>query len=260
MALVAVCACLGGVAYAATHSVGERSRIAAAGKTSPGKTQGPARPEFIEVPPASVVGDGFQFRFHVPPPAQSPGRATPPDSSRPQTSPRWRRFLCRLDGGEWIDCSSPRVLPALDPGDHAFAVRALSPGGRPGPAATYRWSQLQPMAFTVAPQPSSLEDLMPGAPAQPLPVRIGNPNPVPIEVTGLTVAVAPDPPGCPADPNFAITPAALSPAAPLGVPAGGSAELPAATAPTLALRELPTDQNPCQGVTVNLVFSGEARG
>jgi hypothetical protein len=116
------------------------------------------------------------------------------------------------------------------------------------------------MAFTVAPRSGSLEDLVPGAPAQPLPVRVGNPNPVPIEITGLTVAVAPDPPGCPADPNFAVTPAALSPAAPLGVPAGGSADVPAATAPTLALRELPTDQNACQGATVNLVFSGEARG
>jgi hypothetical protein len=116
------------------------------------------------------------------------------------------------------------------------------------------------MEFTVEPYGAPLEPLMPGEPAQPLPVRIGNPNPAPIEVTGLTVTVTPDPPGCPADPNFAVTPATLSPAAPLGVPAGGSAEVPAATAPTLALRELPSDQNSCQGATVHLVFSGEARG
>lgn len=258
MALVAVCACLGSVAYAATRPAGERSRIAPAGKAPTGKTQGPARPEFIEVPPASVVGDGYQFRFHVPPPAQPAGKGAPGPSG--PKARRWRRFLCRLDGGEWIDCTSPRILPKLKPGDHTFAVRALSPRGRQGAAAFHRWSQLQPMAFTVVPQAGSLEDLMPGAPAQPLPVRVGNPNPVPIEVTGLTVAVAPDPPGCPADPNFAVTPAALTPASPLGVPAGGSAEVPAATAPTLGLRELPTDQNACQGATVHLVFSGEARG
>jgi len=116
------------------------------------------------------------------------------------------------------------------------------------------------MGFTIEPRVSSLEALMPGAPAQPLPVLVGNPNPVPIEVTALTVAVAPDPPGCPGNPNFAITPSGLTPAAPLGVPAGGSAELPAAAAPTLALRELPVDQNACEGATVHLVFSGEARG
>ncbi len=278
MALVVVCACLGSVAYAATRPefklnqlvhpadrqvdsvrvTGERSRIGATRKTPSGSNQGPARPGFIEVPPASVVGDGYQFRFHVPPPAQPAGKGTPVPAGPPAR--RWRRFLCRLDGGEWTDCSSPLVLPDLDPGDHAFAVRALSPGGRQGAAAYYRWSQLQPMAFTVAPQSSSLEDLMPGASAQPLPVRVGNPNPVPIEVTGLTVAVAPDPPGCPADPNFAVTPAALTPTSPLGVPAGGSADVPPATAPTLELRELPSDQNACQGATVHLVFSGEARG
>jgi hypothetical protein len=116
------------------------------------------------------------------------------------------------------------------------------------------------MQFTIEPQVRSLEALMPGAPAQPLPVRIGNPNPVPVEVTGLTVAVAPDPPGCPGAPNFAITPSGLTPAAPLGIPAGGSADLPPSAAPTLALRELPIDQNACQGATVHLVFSGEARG
>jgi hypothetical protein len=278
VALVAVCACLGSVAYAATRPeselhqlvhpadrqvdavrvTGERSRIAAAGKAPSGKTDGPPRPEFIEVPPASVVGDGYQFRFHVSPPPQPAGKGAPAPAGAPAR--RWRRFLCRLDGGEWVDCASPRILPELDPGDHTFAVRALSPGGSSGAAAYYRWSQLQPMAFTVEPRGGSLEDLMPGAPAQPLPVRVGNPNPVPIEVTGLTVAVEPAPPGCPADPNFAVTPAALTPAAPLGVPAGGSADLPPATAPALALRELPSDQNACQGATVHLVFSGEARG
>lgn len=259
MALVAVCACLGSVAYAATGPLGEQPRLAKAGKANPGKTQRPPRPEFIEVPPARVVGDGYQFRFHVPPPPQQPVGRGGPGPSTPPPSKR-RRFECRLDGAGWTGCASPRVLPALGPADHSFAARALSPQGRPGPAAHYAWAQLQPMEFTVEPYGAPLEPLMPGEPAQSLPVRIGNPNPAPIEVTGLTVTVTPDPPGCPADPNFAVTPATLSPAAPLGVPAGGSADLPAGAAPTLALRELPSDQNACQGATVHLVFSGEARG
>lgn len=139
-------------------------------------------------------------------------------------------------------------------------MRALSPRGKPGAVAHYRWSQLEPKEFTIEPQVGSLEELMPGAPPQQLPVRVGNPNPVSIEVTDLTVAVSPSPPGCPADLNFAVAPAALTPAAPLSVPAGESVSLPAAAAPTLALRELPSDQNACQGATVSLVFSGEARG
>jgi len=128
--------------------------------------------------------------------------------------------------------------------------------------ARYRWALLEPMEFSVEPATGSLEQLMPGAPAQPLPVRISNPNPAPIEVTSLTVTVSLEPSACPADPNFEVTPSSLSPAAPLTVPASGSAGLPTstATAPAVAMRELPVDQNACQGATVHLDFSGEARG
>jgi hypothetical protein len=93
-------------------------------------------------------------------------------------------------------------------------------------------------------------------------VRISNPNPAPIEVTSLTVAVSPEPSACPADLNFEVIPSSLGPAAPLTVPAGGTASLPTgtATAPAVAMRELPIDQDACQGATVHLDFSGEAHG
>lgn len=259
IALVAAVACLGSVAYAASRPDPATRK---GGKSRPprGQADGPARPRFIEVPPSGGLATDVQFRFHVAPPPQQPVVGKP--GTAPPAPTRWRRFQCRFEGGDWGGCSSPYPLRGLEPGDHAFAVRALNRRGIAGAAAHYRWAQLEPKGFTIDPDTSSLQDLMPGAPAQQLPVRIGNPNPVPIEVTALTVAVSPDPPGCPADPNFAVTPAGLSAAAPLLVPAGGTASLPSgsAGAPTLALRELPSDQNACQGATVQLVFSGEARG
>lgn len=257
IALAAAVACLGGVALAATRS-----------ERPPGKknhqakqqAQRPPRPDFLEVPPATVVGGGYQFRFHVaPPPAPTGGSG----QGKPARSPKRRRqFECRLDDGNWADCSSPYVLPGLQAGEHAFAVRALSPRERSGPAAHYNWLQLEPKEFTIDPLFGSLAALMPGAPPQQLPVRIGNPNPMTIEVTGLTVTVSPDRPGCAADPNLAVVPSSLSPAMALSIPSGGSATLPSgsATAPTLELRELPIDQNACQGATLELTFSGEARG
>lgn len=260
IALAAAVACLGGVALAATRSEQARPHGKKKGHPTKRQAQRPPRPRFIEVPPAAEVGDGFQFRFHIPPPSgQSDGEA-PAQPVRPTR--RWRQFECRLDGSDWSDCSSPFVLAGLKPGEHSFAVRALSPNGRSGPAAHYRWQQLEPKELTIDPLLDSLEELMPGAPPQQLPVRIGNPNPAPIEVTSLSVTVAPDRPGCAADPNFAVVPSNLTPAAPLGIPAGGSVTLPSgnATAPTLELRELPVDQNACQGATLNLTFSGEARG
>jgi hypothetical protein len=260
IALVAAVACLGSVAYAATRP--DPGAKQGGKHSSPrGKADGPSRPRFIEVPPTGGLAPEVQFRFHVaPPPPQQPVRGKPGTPSAPPA--RWRRFECRFEGGDWRGCSSPHVIRGLEPGDHAFAVRALNRRGLPGLAAHYRWAQLEPKGFTIDSETGSLQDLMPGEPSQGLPLRIGNPNPVPIEVTALTVAVSPDPPGCPADPNFAVTPSSLSPSAPLVIPAGGTATLPsgAASAPTLALRELQSDQNACQGATVELVFSGEARG
>jgi hypothetical protein len=258
IALAAAVACLGGVALAATRSERPNGKK----KNHPVKRQAqrPPRPTFIEVPPPTGVGDGYQFRFHVAPPPTPAGGSGQGGTARPPK--RWRQFECRLDDGDWGDCSSPFVLPGLPAAEHAFAVRALSPRERSGPAAHYHWLQLEPKEFTIDPLFDSLEALMPGAPPQELPVRLANPNPVPIEITGLSVTVSPDRPGCAADPNFGVTPSNLSSSAALSISAGGSVTLPsgAATAPSLELRELPIDQNACQGATLNLTFSGEARG
>jgi hypothetical protein len=261
VALAVAVACLGGVAYAATRSDVDQRKGKGA-KPADKRDDGPPRPRFIEVPPSGGILTDVQFRFHVPPPPQPAGRPGPGPGPEPTPPARWRRFECRFEGGDWSACSSPERFANLEPGDHTFAVRALNRRGIPGQAAYYRWAQLEPQNFTIDSLAGTLGELMPGAPALQLPVRIGNPNPAPIEVTALTVTATPDAPGCPGDPNFAVTPASVSPAAPLSVPAGGSVSLPTAsvTAPTLAMRELPSDQNACQGATVHLVFSGEARG
>ncbi|MGN6558714.1 MAG: hypothetical protein ACTHLH_12000 [Solirubrobacterales bacterium] len=261
LALAVAVTCLGSGALAAIRPGDDRGIQAMSRKAPSGSAHRPPRPLFIEVPPAVAVGTGFQFRFHVAAPSSRPGERSGP-SPPPGTPTRWRRFQCRLDGGDWTSCSSPLRLGQLDPGDHSFAVRALNRRGEDGPAAHYSWSQAEPKEIAIEPQVGSLEPLMPGEPPQQLPVRIVNPNPAPVEVTSLTVVVSPDSPGCAGDPNFAVIPSSLSPVAPLSIPAGGSAGLPnaGATAPTLALRELSVDQNACQGTSVHLLFSGEARG
>jgi hypothetical protein len=258
-ALAVAVACLGGVAFAATGLDQGRPAEKRDGNRVRNADQGPPRPSLIEVPPSVGVNPDSQFRFHVAPRERVPG----PAASRPAPpAARWRPFECRLDGAGWEACSSPHVLVGLPPGTHSFAVRALNRREAFGRSTHYRWTQLEAMEFTIDPLFGSPPELMPGDPPQQLAVRITNPNPATIEVTALTVSVVPDRPACAADPNFAITPSGLSPAAPLGIPAGGSATLPTATAaaPTLALRDLPVDQNACQGASLHLLFSGEARG
>jgi hypothetical protein len=288
-ALTAVSACLAAVAYAATRAPQEQGATGLAGSkpvaVAPQQGSGPAaapgkgdealpQARFLEYPEAASTLADAQFRFHVPPRAQRPARPASPEGPSTGGAPT-RRFQCRLDGGGWRSCESPQRLFGLALGAHAFAVRALSRGERPGPASSYSWRRVEPASTpqaspapqAVDPKPFSIElggeldDLFPGYPAEQLPVLVVNPNPVAIEVTNLTVALAGAPPGCPAE-NFELTPSSASPAAPLIVPAGASTSLPTAavSAPAISMLNLPVNQDACRGSQVPLVFAGEARG
>ena len=191
-----------------------------------------------------------------------------------------RRFQCRLDGGEWSDCRSPYRLTSLAPGSHRFAVRVFNREGRVGEPAIADWRQIVPdtpappgpatplaEAPAFEPQQFSIlalrdpENLYPGLAPTPIPVRVTNPNDVPIEVTAISVAVGEAPAECSAA-NFELTPAGLSPQAPLLVPANGSAELPSGEleAPAIRMLDLPFEQDACRGAEIPLVFDGEAHG
>ena len=134
---------------------------------------------------------------------------------------------------------------------------------------SYSWQQAPPPSPAAQGDPKpfaigaagELEDLYPGFPPQPVPLLITNPNGVPIEVTSVTVAIAADPPDCPAE-NFELTQASVSPTAPLTVPANGSVILPtvSASAPTISMLNLAVNQDACRGFEVPLAFSGEAHG
>lgn len=277
IALAAVSACLGAVAYAATRpgqpAAGLGGKQAVSGGTQD-ETDAPRdtgeepllRPRFIEFPDATSTASEVQFRFHVPPRTQRPRPPLPGPPGEPKPP---RPFQCRLDDRGWRKCSSPYRLTALTPSGHIFAVRAFNRDDRPGPAVSYSWRQEAPRSppEQVDPKPFAIEawgelaDLYPGDPPQPVPILVTNPNSVPIEVTSLTIAIAGDPRNCSAE-NFALTPSSVSPTAPLTVPANSSVGLPTATAsaPTVGMLNLSLNQDACQGAEVPLAFDGEAHG
>lgn len=236
--VAALLGCLGAVAYAAAPRHQSQTGVAwrpAAGGGLP-KTQIREHPDWL------AVSTSARFAF------AARGRAL--------------RFQCRLDGARWRPCHSPVDFTRLDPGPHRFAVRAADSSGRHGRMAGFRWRVLEPKDFSISPELASLGQLYPGAPAQVLPVTISNPNPVPIFLTRLTVAATVDPTGCTGAANLALSPAPFSASAPLRVPAHGSVRLPApgAEAPSIQLRDLPVNQDACQGASFPLSFSGSARG
>lgn len=250
IALTTALACLGAAAYAA-------SRPEASGRSPSGSDVGPS--------------------LRRQPPAKKPAAARPP---RPQlttragavntrTTVRFKftapgeglGFQCQLDKRAWKPCTSPSKVRGIAAGHHTFSVRALRKALR-GPAARIAWTKVDPQQLTVEPHALTLAPLRPGDPAQAIPVRIVNPNSVPVTVTSLTVAVSADPAGCPANPNLELGPSSLSPTTPLVLPAGGEATLPSGpiSAPTIALRELPFNQDACQGASFPLSFTAEGRG
>jgi len=53
-------------------------------------------------------------------------------------------FQCRLDGGSWAACSSPRDYSSLTPGSHTFDVRAIDKAGNVDPAPVTRTWTVDP--------------------------------------------------------------------------------------------------------------------
>lgn len=287
LALVAVSACLGAVvAYAATRDGGGHHRPK--GSQAAKHRERLLRPQLLETPPVTTTESEPQIRFNVPS-RETPDQSTeagpggePPSAQRVST----RSFECRLDGDEWSACRSPYRPAPLDLGSHRFAVRAYNREDRVGETVDYGWQQVAPPrpeapqplqtppappAEEPAPAPApkqftieALEEpqgLYPGLPPRQIPVRVSNPNSVPIEVTSLTVAIGDAPDACPAE-NFELTPAGVSPEAPLTVPAEGSIDLPTASvaAPAIQILNLPVNQDACQELQIPLVFDGEAQG
>jgi hypothetical protein len=142
-------------------------------------------------------------------------------------------------------------------------VRALDAAGNRSAAADYAWTIAAATTvgqdFTVRGGSTGL--LSPGV-SRPLALTISNPNGEAIVVTSLTVAIQPgsSKPGCDGPANLQVTPSNVSVANPLSVPANGSVALPTGgvSAPQVLMRNLPTNQDACQGATFDFSYGGSS--
>src|SRR5215217_3151436 len=215
IALSGICGCLAAVAFGADEplraSMGGASRQqgeqASGSRDREPRSGLPPRPRITLHPRAPVLSTSARFGFADPAPRV--------------------RFECKLDDGRWRMCRTPAAFIGLAVGSHAFSVRAISRQGKRSATTRFHWKLLEPKPFSIVPQLAGLGELYPGAPAVGLPVEVQNPNPVPIFVTDLEVAVGADPVGCPSADNLALGPSNASSSTPLRVPAGRSASLPA---------------------------------
>ena len=80
-------------------------------------------------------------------------------------------------------------------GRHLFRVRAVAGTGRRSRSSRYAWQRVETKPFSVVPNFSGLDTLYPGAAPIALPLRIANPNLVPMVVTALKSPSPVTPPG-----------------------------------------------------------------
>ncbi len=172
---------------------------------------------------------------------------------------------CRLDSGHWIACESVALYVGVGVGTHLFCVRAVSEAGVIGAETCVTWTVL---AAPSVPEPSgpfgisgTIPDLLTPGSSRQLPLTITNPFGFAIQVTSLTVSVraGSSQPGCDGPTNLAVTQSnAAGGSVSVLVPARGSVTLPAqgATAPTVAMLDLATNQDACKGATFTLDYSG----
>lgn len=251
------------VARIATGTLLALTLVAAAAYAAAGRGGGggmerlePGAPALSPTSPMTTAGSGA-LRIPGHPPTlstESTARFRVEASGEPA-------LRCRLDQQQSQECDESGVLyRGVGPGPHTFYVQALR-RGRIIARADFGWMVLEPKPFTVSPESAAIGPLYPGEAPSPIPVTISNPNPVPITVTSLRVSATGDAPGCTAADNVALTAPGLG-GGKLRIAAHDSVSLPTAAvaAPTIALRELPTNQDACKNANFNLAFSGSAGG
>lgn len=96
----------------------------------------------------TLVTDDYMFDEASPPNTvidSSPGNSVSTAASLAFHATEPSTFECRLDGGKWITCASPRSYSGLSVGSHAFAVRARDAAGNVDPSpATASWTVSSP--------------------------------------------------------------------------------------------------------------------
>lgn len=170
-------------------------------------------------------------------------------------------FECQLDTAAWAACTSPKSYSSLAVGQHTFRVRALDAAGNRSSATTYTWTITQDSGQPFTVSGTAAGSFYPGV-SRTLNLRVTNPNSVTIYVTSLTVTIqsGSSKAGCDGPTNLTVTQSNASSTTPLTVPANGYVDLPAGgvTAPTLAMKDLATNQDACKGALFSLSYGGSA--
>jgi hypothetical protein len=232
---------------AGTYTVHVRA-VDGAGNTTPAasqasatftiKTSAPPAPTISSGPEAETTSKSATFAFN---------------DSQPGVT-----FLCAKDNHTFAACSSPKTYGSVSIAAHTFYVEARDATGNVSPATSYSWTVIK--GFVIEGNVAGL--LYPGV-SQPLHLTITNPNSKAIVITSLSVNVksGSTKAGCDGPTNTQVTQSNVSASNTFTVPAkNGKVTLPTGTvsAPQVLMKNLPTNQDACQGASFAFTYGGNA--
>lgn len=213
-------------------------------------TSAPAVPELGEVPDGLTARTSARITF----------------SLDPDDDPDATKLECKYDFTLYKTCTSPFSIVKLSIARHCFYVRAVDEAGNASDPATRCWTVIIDNGFTIAGTIGGV--LSPGVSAT-VDVSIENPFEFDIELLTLSTTVgagttrggAPNP-GCSSFDNLEVT-------RQLDIAGGDRIVVPAQTTkslselgvdedrwPVVGMKELTSDQTPCQGASFHLVYAG----
>jgi hypothetical protein len=200
------------------------------------KTSAPPPPTITSGPEAETTSKSATFAF---------------SDSQPGVT-----FLCAKDSHTFGNCTSPKTYSTVALGAHTFYVEARDATGNTSAASSYGWSVIK--GFGIEGNLAGL--LYPGV-SQPLHLTVTNPTSKALVVTSLQVSVSPGSTkaGCDGPTNTQVTQSNVSASNTFTVPAkGGKVTLPTGTvsAPQVLMKNLPTNQDACQGASFTFTYSG----
>lgn len=164
-------------------------------------------------------------------------------------------FLCAKDNHTFVACSSPKTYASVSIAAHTFYVEARDATGNISAASSYSWKVIR--GFSVEGNVAGL--LYPGV-SQPLHLTITNPNTKALVITSLNVSVksGSTKAGCDGPTNTQVTQSNVSESNTFTVPAKGKVTLPtvSVSAPQVLMKNLPTNQDACQGASFTFTYGG----
>jgi hypothetical protein len=171
-------------------------------------------------------------------------------------------FQCKLDGGSFSTCSSPKAYTGLGLGDHVFQVRAVD-GNNLSSAVSFPWT-IVTSRFGISGSLTATP-FAPGAPPQLLNLVFTNPynfsGGLKITDVRVTVQHATTSPDCDGPANLVVYRTFTGPVI---VPRGNNPQslsdlhVPEVQWPLIQMVDLPTNQDACQNTTFTLSYTGTA--